>query len=92
MVEAGELALDDPAADHLPPDLHFDTNGATIRHLLGQRSGIPDYFDAVQARLSPDRQRVWTPAELLELVAADRAPAGEYLRVHEHQLSACSAW
>ena len=29
MVEAGELALDDPAADHLPPDLDFDTNGAT---------------------------------------------------------------
>ena len=44
MVEAGELALDDPAADHLPPDLDFDTNGATIRHLLGQRSGIPDYY------------------------------------------------
>ena len=43
MVEAGELALDDPAADHLPPDLDFDTNGATIRQLLGQRSGIPDY-------------------------------------------------
>ena len=43
MVEAGELGLDDLAADHLPPDLDFDTNGATIRQLLGHRSGIPDY-------------------------------------------------
>jgi CubicO group peptidase (beta-lactamase class C family) len=41
MVEAGELQLDDPATDHLPPDLDFDTNGATIRQLLAQRSGIP---------------------------------------------------
>jgi CubicO group peptidase (beta-lactamase class C family) len=41
MVEVGELALDDLAADHLPPDLDFDTNGATIRQLLGHRSGLP---------------------------------------------------
>ncbi len=47
LVEAGELGLDDPAADHLPPDLDFDTNGATIRHLLGHRSGIPDYAPTV---------------------------------------------
>jgi CubicO group peptidase (beta-lactamase class C family) len=40
MVEADELGLDDPADDHLPPDLGFDTNGATIRRSLGQRSGI----------------------------------------------------
>jgi len=45
MVEAGELALDDLAADHLPGDLEFDTNGATIRHLLGHRSGLPDYYE-----------------------------------------------
>ena len=43
MVEAGQLDLDDPVADHLPPDLDFDTNGATIRHLLSHRSGIPDH-------------------------------------------------
>ena len=47
LVEAGELRLDDLAADHLPSDLDFDTNGATIRDLLGQRSGIPDYLPAV---------------------------------------------
>ncbi|MEA2678006.1 MAG: D-alanyl-D-alanine carboxypeptidase, partial [Chloroflexota bacterium] len=41
LVENGELALDDPAAAHLPADVTFDTNGATIRQLLGMRSGIP---------------------------------------------------
>jgi D-alanyl-D-alanine carboxypeptidase len=82
MVEAGELALDDLAADHLPPDLDFDTNGATIRQLLGHRSGLPGYDPALfnpalQESPSTDRKRVWTPAEMLELVIADRAPAGD---------------
>lgn len=77
MVEAGELGLDDPAADHLPPDLDFDTNGATIRDLLGQHSGIPDYYPVVHDKLSTDLLRVWTAADLLALVSDDRAPAGE---------------
>lgn len=81
MVEAGELGLDDPAADHLPPDLDFDTNGATIRQLLGHRSGLPGYdpklFDpGRQESPSKDRQRVWTPAEMLEMVLVDRVPPG----------------
>ena len=54
LVEAGELGLDDPVADHLPSDLDFDTNGATIRHLLGHRSGIPDY--AANGRPADDRR------------------------------------
>jgi D-alanyl-D-alanine carboxypeptidase len=77
MVEAGELALDDPAADHLPVDLDFDTNGATIRHLLSQRSGLPDYYPAVKTTHSKDPLRVWNPADLLELVPPRRAPAGD---------------
>jgi D-alanyl-D-alanine carboxypeptidase len=85
MVEAGELDLDDPATDHLPPDLDFDSNGATIRQLLGHRSGIPDYYPRLLESLSTDRQRVWLdpalrvlePADLLALVPDDRAPAGE---------------
>jgi D-alanyl-D-alanine carboxypeptidase len=76
MVEAGELDLDDPADDHLPPDFDFDTNGATIRHLLGMHSGIPDYWPELKQSLSTDRQRVWTTADMLELLPADRAPAG----------------
>ena len=66
MVEAGELALDDPATNHLPPDLDFDTNGATIRHLLSHRSGIPDYYPAVEGTLATDPKRVWKPADPAE--------------------------
>jgi hypothetical protein len=40
LVERRKLDLDDLAADHLPPSLRFDTNGATIADLLGHRSGI----------------------------------------------------
>lgn len=76
LVEAGELNLDDLAADHLPADLQFDTNGATIRDLLGHRSGIPDYVSEVD--LLSDPLRVWTAAELLAAIPADRTtPGGE---------------
>lgn len=43
LVEEEKLGLDDPAADHLPSDIAFaDTNDATIREVLGMRSGIPE--------------------------------------------------
>ena len=65
LVEAGTLGLDDLAADHLPSNLDFDTNGATIRNLLSHRSGIPDYIQAVTPQIRADPLRFWTPAELL---------------------------
>ncbi len=77
MVEAGELRLDDLAADHLPEDLQFDTNGATIRNLLGHRSGIPDYYDLLLSSQETDFQRVWTPTEILELLPPQRTPPGD---------------
>ena len=81
LVEEGKLGLDDPAADHLPPEAaSFDANGATIRDVLGMRSGIPDprgYGAFVDAGS--------TPAELLERVrAALPRRVGDQLR--EHQL------
>lgn len=76
LVEAGELDLDDPVADHLPADLEFDTNGATIRQLLGHRSGIPDYYDLLDRSQETEPQRVWTPAEILELVPTGRTAPG----------------
>jgi D-alanyl-D-alanine carboxypeptidase len=80
MVERGELDLDDPAADHLPPNLDFDTNGATIRHLLNMQSGIPDVYDAMgaEAEYRAHPRRVWTTAEMLELIPDDRAPTGVF--------------
>ena len=74
LVEAGRLGLDDPVADHLPSDIKFDTNGATIRQLLGHRSGIPDYGESID--LTADPLRFWKPAELLAAIPANRKPVG----------------
>ena len=76
MVEAGELGLDDLVAGHLPADLGFDTNGATIRHLLGHRSGLPDYYDLLEDSQQTDFQRVWTPTEILDLLTTRRTAPG----------------
>jgi D-alanyl-D-alanine carboxypeptidase len=76
MVEAGELGLDDPVADHLPEDLQFDTNEATIRQLLSHRSGIPDYYDLLDDSQQTEPQRVWTPTEILDLLPDRRTPPG----------------
>ncbi len=80
MVERGELDLDDPAADHLPPNLDFDTNGATIRHLLNMQSGIPDVYEAMGAHteFKAHPRRTWTTAEMLELIPDDRGPTGVF--------------
>jgi D-alanyl-D-alanine carboxypeptidase len=44
LVEEGELGLDDPITEHLPPRaaMSFDANRATIRDVMGIRSGITD--------------------------------------------------
>ncbi len=76
LVEAGGISLDAPATDYLPADFTFDTNGATIRQLLGHRSGIPDWYPAMKEQFAQDRSRVWTLDEVLALVPATRRPAG----------------
>lgn len=80
LVEAGELNLHDLASDRLPPDLGFDTNGATIENLLSMRSGIPEYFsdeDELIEALTANPLHVWTTDEKLATVAADRGPVGQ---------------
>jgi len=72
LVEEGKLGLDDPAADHLPRELaFFDVNGATIREVLGMRSGIPDPpgYEVLVDTGS-------TPAELLRKTFGPLFPAG----------------
>ncbi|HSP27581.1 MAG TPA: serine hydrolase domain-containing protein [Ilumatobacteraceae bacterium] len=77
MVEAGELGLDDLVANHLPEDIQFDTNGVTIRQLLGHRSGLPDYYElGPLANIQNDAQRVWTPTEVLALMPTERTAPG----------------
>ena len=79
LVEAGELALDDPVADRLPPGLKFDTNGATIENLLSMRSGLPESLDdeAEWRLLTSDPLHAWTPEEVLATVALERGPVGQ---------------
>jgi D-alanyl-D-alanine carboxypeptidase len=79
LVEAGELALDDPVADRLPPGLEFDTNGATIIDLLSMRSGYPESLDddAEWELLTSDPLHVWTRQEVLATVAPERGPVGQ---------------
>jgi D-alanyl-D-alanine carboxypeptidase len=78
LVEAGELSLDAPASDHLPPNFDFDTNEATIRQLLEMRAGIPDWYgDDVEERMATHRRREWTAADVLALVGPERTPADE---------------
>ena len=79
LVEAGALSLDDAAADRLPPDLAFDTNGARIVDLLSHRSGIPDFFadaDELLRAGAADPLHVWTPEEKLAVVPTERGEVG----------------
>lgn len=78
LVEQGLVDLDTPVAAYLPSDIPFDLNGATVRELLGMRSGIPDHLavPGISILLREDRARRWTPAEILELVPDRRGPAG----------------
>jgi D-alanyl-D-alanine carboxypeptidase len=79
LVEAGELHLDDRVADRLPPDVAFDTNGATIVDLLSMRSGYPETLAdaATWETLSTDPLHSWTRQEVLATVADERAPVGQ---------------
>jgi D-alanyl-D-alanine carboxypeptidase len=79
MVEAGELGLDDPVADRLPPGLEFDTNGATIVDLLSHRSGFPETLEGPGEweSFTTDPLHVWTPDEVLATVGPERGPVGQ---------------
>jgi D-alanyl-D-alanine carboxypeptidase len=78
LVEAGDLALGDPVADHLPTWVDVDTNEATIRDLLSMRSGLADYVDEqLWESITTDRSRLWTWREVLTRVGPPVAPTDE---------------
>ena len=77
LVEASELGLEDLAADRLPPDLEFDTNGATIADLLSMRSGYPDVAEKVWERSDIHHLQTWTTGEVLGSVGTERGPVGQ---------------
>lgn len=72
LADEGYFDLEDSAADYLGPLGASKSNGATIRDLLGQRSGIDSYLAHV------DFDRDWTLEELLERVGDPiyRVPPG----------------
>ncbi|MBL7849818.1 MAG: serine hydrolase [Cyclobacteriaceae bacterium] len=47
--EQGKLAYDDPVKKYVPA---FPYPTITIRHLLNQTSGLPEYFDIAQGRMT----------------------------------------
>jgi D-alanyl-D-alanine carboxypeptidase len=78
LVEAGELDLNDRVVDRLPPDIHFDTNGARIVDLLSMRSGYPDTLlgPGEWKSFTTDRRHVWTTNEVLATVGSKRGRVG----------------
>lgn len=85
LVDDGLVGLDDALRDYVPG---FPTNGrATIRQLLGMRSGIPDYTqafgftDGLEEDLYQRRSRRWSTQALLDIVAdagAEFAPGQRF--------------
>lgn len=76
LAQEGRLRLDDPLAPYFPG---VQTNRATIRQALQLTSGIADYTtDAFLNALAVAPQRVWSPAELVGLIADEPPmfPAG----------------
>ncbi len=75
LAEDGSLDIDDPASEHLPRELGwYDANGATIRQVIGMRSGIPNV---------PGSDELYYPAEkaptalkLFRMLPEPTAPAG----------------
>ncbi|WP_019419089.1 serine hydrolase domain-containing protein [Paenibacillus sp. OSY-SE] len=81
LVEKGLVKFDDPIANYLPPDILKDlhlfkgkeyTYDIQIKHLLSNKSGIPDYFEdkprqgkALMEEILENPSRFWTPQETI---------------------------
>jgi len=91
LARQGRLALDEPLAGQLAPELLHRWRAldalprTTPRQLLAHTSGLPNYFtdEAFAARLREEPGRAWRPAELVDHAAAygtPRFPPGRDLR------------
>jgi D-alanyl-D-alanine carboxypeptidase len=73
LAEAGRVRLDEPLRRALPA---VPVGGdATVRQVLDHTSGVPDYgrLPELRERLLAERDRRWSAAEVLALVAGRRA-------------------
>jgi D-alanyl-D-alanine carboxypeptidase len=77
LAEQGRIDLDAPIAAYLG-DLAFDTNGATVRQALGQRSGIPDIGAEVPNAIAADPAHRWTLEDTLAVLPEPSGPPGPY--------------
>lgn len=70
----GVVDLDAAAEDYVA--VPFDTQGATVRQLLGMRSGFPDPTDEVDQAIAADPERSWVSADWYRLVDEDEPGSG----------------
>jgi len=80
----GKVGLDTPIGTYLPGVLHgegFEPGRITVRHLLQQNSGLPDYTDSMfddTGDYFPVRHRYFEPRELVDkALAMNPEPAGQ---------------
>lgn len=78
LVEEGALSLDDSLSKWLPSYPHINPD-ITIRQLLNHSSGIYMFWnnDKLWDALKEDRNRIWTPEEVLEYIKEPHHAAGE---------------
>jgi D-alanyl-D-alanine carboxypeptidase len=81
LVEEEQLDLADPLARYLPGFPRAER--ITLRQLLDHTSGVPDYtqVEGFGRRLLEERDRVWTPAEVLAMAGARESefePGADY--------------
>lgn len=69
LMEQGKLAYDDPVKKYLAK---FPYDGVTIRHLLNQTSGLPEYFDIAQGRMT--LLDTLTNAAMIDILAERKPP------------------
>jgi len=76
LVDEGRLSLDDRLAAYLPD--YPRAGRITIRELLGHTSGVYDYFEnpAYNRQVFANRDRVWTPQQILRFVLAPYCDPG----------------
>jgi CubicO group peptidase (beta-lactamase class C family) len=82
LASEGRLALDEPLAEQLSPELLHGWRaldalpGTTPRQLLAHTSGVPNYFrdETFAARLREEPGRSWRPVELVDHAAAHGTP------------------
>jgi D-alanyl-D-alanine carboxypeptidase len=69
LAEQGKVSLDDPISKYIPGVVQGDQ--ITLRQLANMTSGIENYTltDTFDTTLQTDPHKVWTPQELLDLVA-----------------------